>query len=161
MFKSKSWATAFINSVEHTGGDIEEALNTLITLAKRLSDKNCELASPLQETAVRFFLLVVEKKRIRFINSIIAEIINAHKKKLGIISVSAEYAFPQEDEFESILCETIKKRTGASGVEIKGQVKPELIGGYRLRIGDDIIDASIRGQLKKMKASLAAEDGVS
>lgn len=40
-------------------------------------------------------------------------------------------------------------------MELTGQVKEELIGGYRLRIGDEIIDASIRSQLQKMEACLA------
>ena len=137
MFNAKSWAAAFINSVEKADGQ-----------------------SSAQEITEHFFQLLVKKKRVRYIDSVIVEIKNLLNKKRGIVTVSAEYAFQPTNEFESAICETIKKRTCASGVELAGCVKPELIGGYRLRIGDKIIDASIRGQLHKMKASLAAGDGV-
>jgi len=137
MFNCKSWATAFINSVE-----------------------KAEDESSAREITLRFFRLLVRKKRVRHLDSVLAEIKNILNKKRGVVTVSAEYAFPPEDEFESILSEAIKKRTGASSVVVNRCVKPELLGGYRLRIGDEIIDASIRGQLRKLETSMARGDGV-
>ena len=155
MFNPKSWAMAFINSVEKAEDD-----------------------SSAREIAIRFFQLLVMKKRIRHINLVITEIENISNIRRGIIAASVEYAFPfepaaesneqgpevhgspPEKRFESVLCETIKKRTGASGIDLTARVNPDLIGGYRLKIGDEIIDASIRGQLRKMENYLAAGDGV-
>ena len=154
MFNHKSWAAAFINSVEKAEDD-----------------------SAAREIAIRFFQLMVRKKRTRHIDSVITEIKNILNKRHGIIAASVEYAFPESAAepngkgpkvhgsppgkgFESILCETIKKRTGASGIDLTMQVNPDLIGGYRLKIGDEIIDASIRGQLRKMESCLASGDGV-
>jgi len=146
MFNPKPWALAFVNSAEYA--------------ASEAGDDPVARENAIREITTRFFQLLVKKKRVRHINSIMAEIKNVLNKKRGIVTVSADYAFPPLDEFESILCEVVKKHTRASGVELIGQVKPELIGGYRLRMGDKIIDASIRGQLRKMEASLAAGDGV-
>ena len=129
MFSCKPWARALINSIDKVDDDFEEII-------------------------VRFFKLLVRKKRVRYINPVMTEVKNILNRRQGIITVCAEYAFPPQDGFESSLCELIKKQTGASGVELAGCVKPELIGGYRLRIGDKIIDASIRGQLRKMKGCL-------
>jgi F-type H+-transporting ATPase subunit delta len=136
MYNYKSWATAFINSVEKAGDD-----------------------SSARDITTHFFQLLIKKKRIRHVNSVIAEIKNILDKKRGIVTVFAEYASPLEEEFESILCEIIKKRIGASGVNLIGKVNPDLIGGYRLRIGDEIIDTSIRGHLRNMEAWLAGVDG--
>jgi len=44
-------------------------------------------------------------------------------------------------------------------VELTGQINTELIGGYRLKIEDERIDASVRRQLLEMEACLAAVDG--
>ena len=108
-------------------------------------------SDPALEAALRLIVLMVRKNVIRHIDSVIDEIKKLVDKKAGIVRVSAEYAFPPGGDFESRLKETIRKRTGAAGVEITGQVKAELIGGYRLRIGDEIIDASVRCQLKKLE----------
>jgi F-type H+-transporting ATPase subunit delta len=54
------------------------------------------------------------------------------------------------------ITEAIKKRTGALRIKLETQVNPELIGGYRLRIGDEIIDASVRSQLRRLESCLAA-----
>ena len=176
MFSRKSWAEAFVNSVVTTGGDVDDALNTLTALASWAASQQgasfgsaaAEKLEPLirkaipaaQETAMRFFLLMAKKNKIRHIDAVIGEIKNIFDEKGGIIKVSVEYAFPPEKEFESHISEAIKKRTGASAVELAGLVNPELIGGYRLRLGDEIIDASVRSQLRKMETCFAAGDGV-
>jgi len=128
MFNQRAWATALLDSSEGT--------------------------ESLEEVAKRFFLLLVKKKRVRHIISVMDEVKNILDKRSGIIAVYLEYALPPPEEFEGSIKEMIKKRTGASDVEIVGKENPELIGGYRLRVGDEIIDASIRGQLRKMEKSL-------
>ena len=194
MFNRKSWAAAFVNSVEKSGGDIEDAFSALTAMASfvesgavsqrhvssgEITARKLEPALRkaflstgaidaagkegsagglpiVQETVLRFLLLMVKKNTIFHIDSVIYEIRNIIDKKRGFIKITAEYAFPPDKEFESILCEIIKKRTGASFAELAGQVNAELIGGYRLRIGDEIIDASILGQLRNMETCLAS-----
>jgi F0F1-type ATP synthase delta subunit len=58
--------------------------------------------------------------------------------------------------FEAELARLIREKTGAANVKMKTSVRPELLGGYRLRIGGFYIDASLKGQLAKMKADLEA-----
>ena len=47
-------------------------------------------------------------------------------------------------------------RTGKFGGKVKATVKvePELIGGVRIALGDQVIDASVRGKLNAMAVSL-------
>jgi len=178
MFMSKQWAAAFVNYIEKEGCNIEDGVNTLkvlVDFANSLPGAVFGRAAAIrmepivrsamaeakqdQETAVRFFLLMVKKNVIRHAALIINEIKKILDKKSGIIKVIAEYAFEPEKDFISGIKEFIKKQTGATTVELTGQINTELIGGYRLKMGDEIIDASVRRQLLKMKASLAAVDG--
>jgi len=178
MFMSKQWAAAFVNYIEKEGGDIEDGVNTLKALVgfadslpgavfgraaaiklEPLVRSAIAEAKQGQETAVRFFLLMVKKNAIRHAASIISEINKILDKKSGVIKVIAEYAFEPEKDFIPGIKEFIKKQTGAKSVELAGQINTELIGGYRLKVGDEIIDASVRRQLLKMKACLAAVDG--
>ena len=178
MFVSKQWAAAFVNSYGKESSDFESGIGTLKILANFAASlqglvfgkaastvleplvRNAMAKAGLtQETTVRFFLLMVKKNAIRHTDSIIGEIRKILDKKNGAIKVSAEYAFEPEKDLLSEINATIKKMTGAASVELTGQINKELIGGYRLRIGDEIIDASVRRQLQKMEACLAAGDG--
>jgi F-type H+-transporting ATPase subunit delta len=172
------WAKAFTNSLEKESGDLEEGLDVLKVLASWASSLPGELSgrtvekkkkklissginqlgffSPAQKTAVQFFILMVRKNAIHHINAVIDASKMLLDKKRGLITVSMEYAFPPGEDNESRIIEMIKKRTGAARVDITRQVNPELLGGYRLRIGDVIIDASIRSQLRKLEACLAS-----
>jgi len=190
MFSPKSWASAFVNSAEKNGANVDDALAILMSLAswaasqkdapfgRSASDKleplirkvfsgagegrgayasnNAGDVSFAQETALRFFLVMTRKNRVRHIDSIISEIKKSLDKKRGIVRASVEFAFPPEKDFESLIMDAAKKRTGAKRVELTGRLNPELMGGYRLRIGDEIIDASIRSQLRGMETCLAA-----
>ena len=115
--------------------------------------------SPATETAVRFFVLMLKKRKIHYIDSVINEVKKHLNKKRGIVEVSLEYAAALPDEAKIITA--IKSKTGAAGVNLARRQNANLIGGYRLRMGDKIADASIRLQLRKLEAQLAAgcEDG--
>jgi len=175
MFKSKQWASAFINSIQREGGDIEDSVKMIKALAASLPETVCGRAAatrlePLvrgaipetkqgQEIAIRFFLLMVKKNVICHVDSVIGEIKKILDKRSGAIKVIAEYAFEPGKEFISEIEELIKKQTGAVSVELTGQINKKLIGGYRLKIEDEVIDASVSRQLLEMEACLAAVDG--
>ncbi|MFM8590801.1 MAG: F0F1 ATP synthase subunit delta, partial [Limnohabitans sp.] len=36
------------------------------------------------------------------------------------------------------------------------QVRPELIGGIRVTVGDEVLDTSVKARLEQMKAALTA-----
>ena len=177
MFQSAHWARAFINSVEKEGGDIEEGIEELKVLASwvkkltgevfgSLAAKKTEtlvrnavsetaFLSPALETAIRFLVLMVKRNKIRYLDSVIIEAKKLLNKKRGIVAVSVECAFPLDEAVETRIKEEIKKHSGATGVELTEQHRQELIGGYRLRIEDEIIDASVSSQLKRLESRLA------
>ena len=176
MLKSVNWALAFVNSIEKEGGDIQDGIEILrilcswvaslpgagssnaLKMEKMIRDGIAKTgsSSQTQEIAVRFFILMVKKKVIRHIDQIIDEIKKILDKKRGVLAVQMEYVFPPEADFENQLAEALKKCTGVSRVDFSRQLKADLIGGYRLKIGDKIIDASISSQLGKLEACLAA-----
>jgi len=49
----------------------------------------------------------------------------------------------------------MEKRFGRK-LEAHVVVHPELIGGVRVVVGDEVLDASIRARLEQMKAALTA-----
>ena len=149
------------NLGEVSGSAAAKRMETLIR--KGIAEMNVSSAYdaslPALETAIRFLVLAVRKNAIRYIDQVINEIKKSLDKKNGVLTISAEYAITPDGDFESRIKEAIKKKTGANKVEYSGKLNKDLIGGYRLRIGDTVMDASIRSQLSKLEALLAVDGG--
>jgi len=185
MFHPGRWAAAYIHSLEEEGASLEEGIEVLGILASwvtslpagrpggifgrtaaREAEKlirdgaaKIDVSTSAWETTLRFFVLMMAKNTVRYIDAVIGEIKKIYNKKNGVLPVSAEYALPPGPDFESRIIDTVKKQSGALKVEYSGQLNPDLIGGYRLRIGDELIDASIRSQLRQLEALLAVDGG--
>jgi len=106
------------------------------------------------EYAIRFICLLVERKCFRYIDSLLKKIEQMLNERKKIIDVTVEAAASPDSGFEEELTQMLKQKMGASAVKVKTEIKPELLGGYLLRIGDFYVDASLKGQLENMKAEL-------
>jgi len=184
MFHSGPWATAYINTLEKEGLDYEDSVADLQILAswvKSLPGRNLgevsgnsaaekleklirrgiaemnDASFPAREIAIRFLILMVKKHALIHIDPVIGEIKRTLDRKNGIRTVTAEYALPPDKDFEIRIREAIKKQTGAKEVRYSGKVNADLIGGYKLRIGDTVIDTSIRSRLRKLEDHLIAQ----
>ena len=111
---------------------------------------------PAVEYAIRFICLLVEKDCFRYVDVLLSGIEQRLDEQKGIIALSLEAASAVDSGFEQELARMIREKTGAAGVKMKTSVRPELLGGYRLRIGGFFIDASLKGQLAEMRADLEA-----
>jgi F-type H+-transporting ATPase subunit delta len=69
------------------------------------------------------------------------------------VEARIESAFPMSDEQARGLVQRLEVRTGHK-VKPVIEVAPELIGGVRVTVGDDVWDASVRGQLENLAAAL-------
>jgi F-type H+-transporting ATPase subunit delta len=116
-------------------------------------------ASPGLAAASRFIILLVRKSLFRHSGAVIQEIERILDQKRGILTVTVETPFPLEGEFQEALRRGLQKQTGASEVKLLIRIVPELLGGCRLRIGSESLDASLRGQIQKMAADLQAAPG--
>ncbi len=122
----------------------EEKLQVIETVFKgRISD---ELTG--------FIRLVVEKGRYGQIREILQYFLDAVKqlKGIGVAYVSSPIALKEEQkkQVEKKLLET----TAFKEMEMHYQVKEDLIGGLVIRIGDRVVDSSIRTKLNELTKQL-------
>jgi F-type H+-transporting ATPase subunit delta len=104
--------------------------------------------------AIRFLCLLIEKNLFRKVDIIIARIEKILDDKTGVLDVLVETASLENKIFEDELSKMIKKSTGASKIKMRTKIVPELIAGYRLRMGGLSIDASLKRQLEQMTSDL-------
>jgi F-type H+-transporting ATPase subunit delta len=79
--------------------------------------------------------------------------------KNGVLTVYAESAQPLEDDLQEKITARLLQRTGAREVRLVSKLVPELLGGYRLRIGTELVDTSLKGQLQRMVRETHAATG--
>jgi F-type H+-transporting ATPase subunit delta len=71
----------------------------------------------------------------------------------NVVEARVDSAFPLSDEQLRSLLAKLEARTKRK-VTAAVTVVPELIGGVKVQIGDEVWDASVRGQLEGMAAAL-------
>jgi F-type H+-transporting ATPase subunit delta len=175
MFVPRRWAAAFVNA---TGGEAGEGFVVLGILsawikslpgavfgsyaAKRLegliaagAEKTGAGEPEILKKCSRFVCLLVKRDLFTHIDPVLREIEKILNEQKGILPVIAESALPMDGELEAFVTGELKKRKGAAELRLEKRLNPDLIGGLRLRIGDEVIDASLRGQLQRMAAELA------
>ena len=106
--------------------------------------------------AIRLIVLLVERNHFRHIDSILPKIEERLDRKNGVLTVTVESVAAMDGAFEKQLRQRLAESTGAASVRLRAELVPELLGGHRLRIGGIYIDASLKGQMDKMKTDLAA-----
>ncbi|MEJ5252944.1 MAG: ATP synthase F1 subunit delta [Chthonomonadetes bacterium] len=97
--------------------------------------------------------VLVDKRREPILPEVVREFEELRDEHLGIIRVQATTARPLDEEQQQALIRSLEQRTGKT-VLLSLQTDPSLIGGIVVRIGDTIIDGSVRGQLLRLKQYL-------
>ena len=173
MFHSNRWAEAFVRVSGENAVAVFACFKALIPplksmrgvvlnrgaapwIEKLLRESAGTAKDPAVECSIRFITLLVEKNCFRHIDSVLQKIEQRMDEQMGILDVIAESAVPMNSGFEEEIRRLIMERTGATGVKMKTKVTPDLLGGYRLRIGGFCVDASLKGQLEQMKEDLIA-----
>ena len=103
-------------------------------------------------TTLSFLNLLVDKKRFELMIMVSAVYAKLAAEKRGAAKAHVRTAKPlSPDELKTLAA----KLKNFSGKEIELDVKedPELIGGIAVKIGDWVLDSSLRGQLRRMKES--------
>jgi F-type H+-transporting ATPase subunit delta len=111
------------------------------------------VAGTLGEAQKNFATVLVEGHRLSLlpeISTLFGDLKNAYEGSRDAVVSSA---FPISDEQVANLVGDLQKKFGCN-IKATVVLAPELIGGVRIAIGDQVIDASVRGKLAAMAVSL-------
>lgn len=108
----------------------------------------------IDDAARNLLALLVENNRLNVLPAVrdLFEQLKANYE--NEVDAQIESAFPLSDEQVRALVQRLESRTERK-VRASVTVVPELIGGVRVQVGDELWDASVRGQLDTMANSLA------
>ena len=79
-------------------------------------------------------------------------LLNNHR---GIVMATVTSAVPLNDEEAAAVRARVEEMAGAK-VDLETRVDPALIGGLTVQVRDQLLDASIRGRLERLRDQLQA-----
>lgn len=133
---------------------IRDMLPTLKNPRVATSEKKKKLESALgnkvSATTARFLGLLIEKKRFELLPMVVADLGKLVNEKHNVAKAHVRTAQPLSEDQQKKLKDKLKGFAGKN-IELEIKEDPELIGGVVVRLGDWVLDSSLRGQLKKMK----------
>jgi len=110
-----------------------------------------------QDRVSRLFLsyieLLIDKRRERFLEAIYDLFASQVRQVRNIVVVEVRTPFPLDRQVELHLISALERLTGKQ-VELETSLRPELIGGLAVKIGDRVIDGSATKRLQLLGRSL-------
>jgi len=103
---------------------------------------------------LNFLLLLVDRKRINFVEGIFSKYLEIVRQLNNVVLAEVTSAVRLYEGEAEKLAEKIKQLTGASGVEIQTKIDPDIIGGVIIKVGSQVYDASLKGQLRRISLSM-------
>lgn len=103
-----------------------------------------------------FMLLLVDRRRIQLLEPIFQQYLallrQLNQTVLAEVTSTVELSEAQQQSVR----EKVIAMTGARQVELETKLDPELIGGVIIKVGSQVIDASLRGQLRRLSLRLGS-----
>jgi F-type H+-transporting ATPase subunit delta len=103
---------------------------------------------------INFLMLLIDKRRIIFLKQVAEQYLSLLRKLNQTVLAEAIAAKELTDSQKQAVIDRVKEISKAQNVELKTSVDPSLIGGVIIKIGSQVIDASLRGQLRRISMSL-------
>ena len=111
--------------------------------------------TPLSDASKNLLRTVIENGRLSVLPEIAAQVRTLVNEKTGVSDAVIQSAFPIDGAALTDLVATLEKRFGRK-LKATVQLAPELIGGIRVVVGDEVLDTSVAARLEQMKAALTA-----
>lgn len=113
------------------------------------------IAGPLSPEVGRVVDLLLERKRgllLAPLAEAFAELVREHR---GILRADVTTAVPLSDRERQLVGTRLQQHFGKT-MELHLEVDPALLGGVVARVGDQVLDGSLRGGLRRLRQQLAA-----
>jgi ATP synthase F1 delta subunit len=114
-----------------------------------------KLLEDADERLLSFLSLLIENHRMPVIFRIRREYERLWEQEKELLPVVLTSAVALDEQTVADLSAQIGERTGRT-VELTTEVQPDILGGVVVRVGNSILDASIRNRLEQLRAHVAA-----
>jgi F-type H+-transporting ATPase subunit delta len=111
--------------------------------------------SALSSQVKNLLRVVIENGRIAALPEIAAQFKALVNAQSGSSDAVVHSAYPISDDELAGVTATLERRFGRK-LKARVEIDPELIGGIRVVVGDEVLDTSVKARLEQMKVALTA-----
>ena len=152
-------------AIDNRGDDLARAVETLSNheVTAALSNPRLDVADRVRlalelidgvgEQARNLVRLLVERNRISALPGVLEQYRLLADRVGGVVRAQVTTAVDVADSVRKAISDTLRERFGKE-VQIELRKDPSIIGGLVVRVGDRVIDNSIRTHLQQLQASL-------
>jgi F-type H+-transporting ATPase subunit delta len=159
LARERSELTAWSNRLGVAAGMVSDArMQAVIADPNVPMSKAVEIllsiaGSALGESGASMIRVLAENDRLALLPEIRAQFEVLRAEAEGVLEAHVTTAMVLSDAQQKDLIATLRSRFGRD-VHVEMAIDPELIGGIVVRLGDRVIDGSVRGRLHKMASAL-------
>ena len=149
-----SWSDALSRLATVAGTDVaRELVGNPALSVDRLAHLLADTAGELTAEQRNFVQVLASNERFPVMAEIDSQFETLRHAHEGVLEAHVASAYPLAKEQLDEIVATLENRFGRK-VQAEVTVEPELIGGVSIRIGDEVMDASVRGKLAKLAGAL-------
>ncbi len=170
---ARPYAEAFFKVVGN--GDLKQSADELEAVARVAADPQVQqlangpssnvaqvhelivavVGRPLSYSTTNLLKAVLENRRLSAMSEIAGQFRALANARSGVSEAVVYSAFEMDDAQLGEVLSALERRFGRK-LSGRVEVEPELIGGIRAVVGDEVLDTSIRARLQQMKTALTA-----
>lgn len=105
---------------------------------------------------MNFLNIVVDRRRILFLEGICKQYQALLRKLKQTVLAEVISAVELNDAQKQSVREKVQAMTNAHQVDLEAKIDPDLIGGVIIKVGSQVVDASLRGQLRRIGIRLSS-----
>lgn len=132
---------------------VHDVVNNPRVGPEQLTQFFVDLVGTISEEQRNFVRTLVDNERLVVLPEIYALFVGLKNRHEGVKQAHITSAFPLDEATLKQLVAELEPRFKCK-LQTTVSVDPELIGGVRIAVGDEVIDASVRGKLATMAAAL-------
>lgn len=124
-----------------------------ISTAKKKSTFVNIFKGKIDEELLSFLLLLIEKDRILYLREKLNEMEKIHLERNNTLIAKVKSVIPLTEEQHNKLTENLQNKYDKK-VVLQEEIDKSIIGGLYVRVGNDVIDGTVKSKLDEMKARM-------
>jgi F-type H+-transporting ATPase subunit delta len=112
-------------------------------------------ADQLTPSFLNLLKLLADRQRIGILNAVLERMLELYRDQRNIALASVTSATALDEQQQAELSKKVQAVAGTDKLEINLSVDPNLIGGFVVKVGSKVIDASLAGQVRRLGLALA------
>lgn len=135
--------------------ELEQFLGSPVVAAATKKSVLQQVLKDINPMMMKVILVLVDRNRINFLAGVCEQYQVLLRKLKGDVLAEVTSAVPLTDDQRQAIVDRVKAMAGANSVEISAKIDESIIGGAIIKVGSQIIDSSLRTQLRRIGMSLA------